>query len=44
VTWWYKHRARVEADLRAPLLERKMIPLNDVLAQAKNSRLRFPLE
>jgi hypothetical protein len=44
VTWWYEHRAQVEADLRAPLCERKTIPFNDVLAQAKNSRLRFPLE
>jgi predicted DNA binding CopG/RHH family protein len=41
--WWEKHRAAVEAELRAAMREGKTIPLRDVLAQAKRKKELMPV-
>jgi len=33
--WWEKHRAAVEADLRAAMREGKTLSLQDVMSQAR---------
>jgi predicted DNA binding CopG/RHH family protein len=41
--WWEKHRAAVEADLRAAMRQRKTISLHDVLAQARRKKDLLPV-
>jgi predicted DNA binding CopG/RHH family protein len=41
--WWDKHRAEVEADLRAAMRQKKTRSLTDVLTQAKQKRQLLPV-
>jgi predicted DNA binding CopG/RHH family protein len=41
--WWEKHRAAVEADLRAAMREGKTMSLQDVMAQARRKKELLPV-
>ena len=41
--WWKKHRAAVEADLRAAMREGKTVSLQDVMAQARRKKQLLPV-
>jgi predicted DNA binding CopG/RHH family protein len=41
--WWQKHRALVEADLRAAMRENKTLSLSDVMAQARKKTQLLPV-
>jgi len=38
VAWWEKHRAAVEADLRAAMRESETLSLSDVMEQARDAK------
>ncbi len=41
--WWEKHRAAVEADLRAAMRDGKTMSLQDVMAQARRKKELLPV-
>jgi predicted DNA binding CopG/RHH family protein len=41
--WWEKHRAAVEADLRAAMRERKTISLEEIMAQSRRKKQLLPV-
>jgi predicted DNA binding CopG/RHH family protein len=41
--WWEKHRASVEADLRAAMRTGKTLSLGDVMAQARRKKELLPV-
>ena len=41
--WWEKHRAAVEADLRAAMRERKTVSLEDIMAQSRRRKELLPV-
>lgn len=41
--WWEKHRAAVEADLRAAMREGKTVSFDEVMAQARRKKELLPV-
>jgi predicted DNA binding CopG/RHH family protein len=41
--WWEKHRAAVEADLRAAMRERKTVSLEEIMAQSRRKKELLPV-